>query len=73
MGLIERGQINVGINVLSRVAAALSVDIADLFAGGAPSRRAVDLEALPFTRRDLAQIELVVRRVKARAGRPTRR
>lgn len=71
MGQIERGQSNVGIDVLSRVAAALSVDIADLFAGGVSGRRAADL--LLITRRDVAQIELVVRRVKARAGRSPHR
>lgn len=72
MGRIERGQSNVGIDVLSRVAAALSVDIADLFAGGASGRRAGD-SALLMTPRELAQIELVARRVRTRAGRSSRR
>ena len=39
LGQIERGEVNVGIDTLTRLASALEVDVTDLFAGGPRRRR----------------------------------
>lgn len=64
VGQIERGEVNVGLDVLSRIAAALSVDVADLFTILSRRRRAhVSL----FLAHDstLKEIEQAVRRIRA--------
>jgi transcriptional regulator with XRE-family HTH domain len=72
VGQIERGEVNVGLDVLAGIAAALSVDIAELFLeprGRRPARAA----AYIMTGDELHQIEDVLRRVKSlRARRATR-
>lgn len=40
IGQIERGEVNVGLDILERIAAALAVDIADLFTTTPRRRRA---------------------------------
>lgn len=71
VGQIERGEVNVGLDVLARIALALSADVADLFVG--PRRRHTSQQAAYLiTRRELDQIEQVVRRVKSARARSKR-
>lgn len=64
IGLIEQGRTNVGIDLLARLAAALSVTVADLFSEGrsaeAPKRR-----AYLITDRELNRIERLLRTLEA--------
>jgi transcriptional regulator with XRE-family HTH domain len=69
VGQIERGEVNVGLDVLARIAGALSVNIAELFPEPR-GRRRVRGSAYLTTGDDLQQIEAVVRRIKW--SRPTR-
>lgn len=72
VGAIERGEANVGLDVLGRLAAALSVDVADLFVQPRDRRRA-DAALHLITREDLETISAIVHRVKAvRPRRPPR-
>jgi transcriptional regulator with XRE-family HTH domain len=72
VGQIERGEVNVGLDVLAGIAGALSVDIADLFVeprGGRPASAA----AYVITGDELRQIEHVLRRIRSlRVRRSTR-
>jgi transcriptional regulator with XRE-family HTH domain len=64
VGQIERGQVNMGINVLADLAMALKVDVAALFVDGASSRRG-DRRKFAVTARDLEQIEQFVRKARS--------
>jgi transcriptional regulator with XRE-family HTH domain len=72
VGAIERGQANVGLDVLGRIAAALSVDAADLFAPPRGRRRA-DPALHLIARDDLDTIIAIAQRVRTvRARRASR-
>lgn len=63
VGAIERGQANVGLDVLGRLAAALSVDVAELF--DQPRVRPRGAAPMHFIAGDdLERLEEIVRRVK---------
>jgi transcriptional regulator with XRE-family HTH domain len=62
IGQIERGEVNVGLDVLARIAKALSVDVADLFA--TPRRRRAASPLFIASARELDQIEQAVRRIR---------
>jgi transcriptional regulator with XRE-family HTH domain len=64
VGQIERGEVNVGINYLTRIARALSVDVAALFTT-IPHRRRNEPPVFVANDGDLKQIEEVVRRIRA--------
>jgi transcriptional regulator with XRE-family HTH domain len=64
IGQVERGEVNVGLDILARIAHALSVDPSDLLAGH-PRRRRAESPLFLVTRRELDQIEQVVRSVRA--------
>ena len=74
IGQIERAEVNVGLDILARIAAALSVDIADLFSS-LPRRRRAEPPLFVANARELQQIEDAVRsirsaRVRSSAGEP---
>jgi transcriptional regulator with XRE-family HTH domain len=72
VGQIERGEVNVGLDVLAGIAGALSVDIADLFVEPR-GRRPAPAAAYVMTGDELRQIEDVLRRIRSlRARRSTR-
>jgi transcriptional regulator with XRE-family HTH domain len=65
VGQIERGEVNVGIDKLTRIASSLSVDLADLFPPNSPDH------SVTLNRRDLNQLHhqlreafLVIERLK---------
>jgi transcriptional regulator with XRE-family HTH domain len=64
IGLIEQGGTNVGLDLLARIAAALSVNVTDLFAeprnGDAPKRR-----VYVITERELDRLEQLLRTVRS--------
>jgi transcriptional regulator with XRE-family HTH domain len=64
VGQIERGEANVGLDVLARIAGALSVDVPDLFTEPRGRRRS-QTGAYVITGDELQQIEDVLRRVKS--------
>ena len=64
MGQVERGEVNVGIDILSRIAAALSVDVADLFAVP-PRRRRPEPPLFLVNERELLQMEQAVRSIRS--------
>lgn len=64
VGQIERGEVNVGLDVLSRMAGALSVDVGDLFASS-PRRRRTDPPLFVVNDRELQQLERIVRGIRA--------
>ena len=74
VGRIERGQVNVGLDRLAKIARALSVNVGDLFAESA--RRQTPRAAIHvITSDDVAQLEKVavlVRRLKSPRARPSR-
>lgn len=64
IGLVERGKTNVGLDLLARIAAALSVDVTDLFAearSAGASKRRVYL----ITERELDRLEQLLRTVQS--------
>jgi transcriptional regulator with XRE-family HTH domain len=72
IGQIERGEVNVGLDVLSSIAAALSADVADLF-GEPRRRRTIRDTTITLTRRDLDLLGAMWRRIRSqRAPRATR-
>src|SRR5258708_37385146 len=72
VGQIERGQVNVGLDVLSGIAGALSVDIADLFVEPR-GRWSGPAASYVITGDDLRQFENVLRRIRSlRPRRSTR-
>lgn len=64
IGQIERGEVNVGLDVLARIAAALSVDVADLFTT-VPRRPRAEPPLFVATGRELQQIEHAVRSIRS--------
>ena len=64
IGQVERGEVNVGIDILSKIAGALSVDVADLFIEPR-RRRAPEPKVFLITGRELDQVEQLLRRVRA--------
>lgn len=68
VGAIERGQANVGLDMLGRLAAALSVDIVVLFDQPPVRRRGDELKEI--SNADVDALEAIARRVK---GAPARR
>jgi transcriptional regulator with XRE-family HTH domain len=64
VGAIERGEANVGLDVLGRLASALSIDVAQLFARPRDRRRA-DGSVHLITREEIETIDAIVQRVKA--------
>ena len=74
IGQVERGEVNVGLDILTRIAAAFSVDVEELFTK-TPRRRRAEPPLFLATGRELQQIEQAVRsirsaRVKASADAP---
>jgi transcriptional regulator with XRE-family HTH domain len=69
VGQIERGQVNVGLNGLSRIADALSVDIADLFVEPR-GRRSTRAASYVITGDEFKQLDKMTRRLKS--SRPRR-
>lgn len=59
IGQIERGEVNVGLDVLDRVASALGVDVADLFAS--PQRRRIDRSLFIVDGAALKRVEAILR------------
>ena len=64
MGQIERGEVNVTIDILTRIAAALSVDVAELFVQP-PRRVRAGSSRIFVSGHDLEQIEAIVRRMRS--------
>lgn len=62
IGQIERGEVNVGVDFLARIAAALAIDVADLFAWR--RRRRGERPVFLFDSADLARLEQIVRNVR---------
>jgi len=64
VGQIERGEVNVGLDVLAGIARALSVDIAELFVEprGRPTSRSA---TYVITSDELRQIDAMLRRIKS--------
>jgi transcriptional regulator with XRE-family HTH domain len=69
ISLVERGEVNVGLDILSQIARALSADVQDLFIGPRGGRRS-DSPFFIITQRQLDQIDQALRNV--RAARPKR-
>jgi transcriptional regulator with XRE-family HTH domain len=64
VGQIERGEVNVGVDVLERLSRALSVDPGDLFLEPR-SRRSSGVTPYVITRAQIQQMEDVLRDVKS--------
>jgi transcriptional regulator with XRE-family HTH domain len=64
IGQVERGEVNVGLDILARIAGALSVDVADLFATS-PRRRRAEPPLFLANGRELQQIEAAVRSIRS--------
>jgi transcriptional regulator with XRE-family HTH domain len=72
VGQIERGEVNVGLDVLARIARALSVDAAELFLEPR-GRRSSAVTPLVITRGQIHTIEEVLRVVKSPRSRRSHR
>jgi len=74
IGQVERGEISVGLDMLSGIAAALSVKLADLFVGVRTGASADDRVFL-ITGREIDQLERSLQAVRSvrRANQPSRR
>jgi len=57
LGQVERGEVNVTIDILSTIAASLSVDISELFRSDSPDHIAI-------TQQDVNQLTQIVERLK---------
>ena len=68
IGQVERGEVNVGLDILSRIAAALSIEIDDLFMQTPPRDRAGGAIHL-ISDRDVNQMEQMLRRVRSTSRR----
>jgi transcriptional regulator with XRE-family HTH domain len=68
VGQVERGEVNVGLDVLSRMARALAVDIGDLVVSG-PRRRRAAPPLFVVNDRELQQLERIVRGIRAARAR----
>jgi transcriptional regulator with XRE-family HTH domain len=64
IGQVERGEVNVGLDILARIAAALSVDITELFTK-TPRRRRPEPPLFVANDRELQQIEHAVRSIRS--------
>ena len=64
IGQIERGEVNVTIDILTSLAAALAVDVAELFVS-LPRRRRADAPLYLVTGRQLAALEDTTRGIRA--------
>ena len=64
IGQVERGEVNVGLDILTRIARALSVDIGDLLVT-LPRRRRAEPPLYLVNRRELDQLEQIVRGVRS--------
>ena len=64
IGQVERGEVNVGLDILARIAAALSVDITELFTT-TPRRRRAEPPLFLANDRELQQIEQAVRSIRS--------
>src|SRR5262245_51358931 len=64
IGQVERGEVNVGLDILTRIAGALSVDPGDLFVPF-PRRRRREPPLYLVNRGELDQLEQLVRSIRA--------
>jgi transcriptional regulator with XRE-family HTH domain len=64
IGQVERGEVNVGLDILTRIAASLAVDVAELFSA-MPRRRRAEPPLVVVNARELEQIEQAVRSIRA--------
>lgn len=64
IGQVERGEVNVGLDILSRVANALAVDVGDLFGGPRPRRKSEPPHFF-VTQDVMDQVERTLRNVRA--------
>lgn len=64
IGQVERGEVNVGIDILTRIARALSVDPGDLFVPF-PRRRRREAPLFLVNRSELDQLEQIARSIRA--------
>jgi transcriptional regulator with XRE-family HTH domain len=64
IGQVERGEVNVGLDILARIASALSVDPSDLLVAH-PRRRRSEPPLFLVNRRELEQLEQVVRSIRS--------
>lgn len=64
IGQVERGEVNVGLDILTQIARALSVDVGDLFAKQ-PRRRRAEPPLFLANARELQQIDAAVRSIRA--------
>lgn len=71
IGQVERGEVNVGLDILARIAAALSLDVSALFVEPAGRRRA-KIRMYVASDRELDQIDQMVRRIRSTGSRSTR-
>src|SRR5438105_3741820 len=63
VGQIERGEVNVGIDVLNRIAVALAADVGDLFAQPRGTRRRPPSAVFAITREQIDTVQRVLRTV----------
>src|SRR5215213_4357704 len=68
IGQVERGEVNVGLDVLAQIADALSVGLGDLFAD-VPARRRSRPDTVVFTGDEVRRIEDTVKIAKERTRR----
>jgi transcriptional regulator with XRE-family HTH domain len=64
IGQVERGEVNVGLDILAGIARALSVDVVDLVAPF-PRRRRSEPPLFLVNRRELEQLEQTVRSIRS--------
>lgn len=64
IGQIERGEVNVGLDILARIASALSADVGDLLAA-LPRRRRSEPPLFLVNARELEQMEQLVRNIRS--------
>jgi putative transcriptional regulator len=68
ISLVESGKVNVGIDVLAKIATQFAVDVTDLF-GDRSSAAAATASLCLIAREDLERIERIVARAKRRRAR----
>jgi transcriptional regulator with XRE-family HTH domain len=64
IGQVERGEVNVGLDILARISRALSIDLGDLFVAFPRRRRRVPPLFL-VNRSELEQIEQIVQSIRS--------
>jgi transcriptional regulator with XRE-family HTH domain len=72
IGQVERGEVNVGIDILAAIAAGFSVNVADLFASGGSDATTAGHSITQTELDQLEQALRVVQRLKATSRRRTR-